>query len=86
MTVVDTGIGIPLEHQDKIFKRFFKVSPSYKGTHKGYGIGLYIVKKYVSLLGGKISLTSEVGKGTAVCFEISLGIGKAENLSSSEKL
>jgi DNA-binding response OmpR family regulator len=60
--VEDTGIGIAPEDQQKIFDRFFQV----KGDQylEGNGIGLTIVKEYVYLLGGKIDLQSEEGKGT----------------------
>lgn len=75
-SVKDTGIGIPKELQEKVFERFFKVSPSYKGIYSGNGIGLHIAQKYVDLLHGKIRLTSEVGVGTTFSFVLSLPIGQ----------
>lgn len=73
-SVVDTGIGIPDEAQSQVFDEFFKVSPSSKGLYKGYGKGLAIAKKYVELLGGKITLVSHLGKGTAFYFTLSLKV------------
>lgn len=75
-SVKDTGIGIAEENHDKVFEQFFKVTPSYKGTYTGYGLGLHIVKKFVDLMGGDIHLTSELGVGTTVSFAVSMKIGK----------
>ncbi|WP_173237483.1 ATP-binding protein [Legionella antarctica] len=69
-SVADTGIGITKELQGKVFDRFFRVSPSYKGIYNGYGLGLSIAQSYVHLLGGNITLTSEEGRGTTFFFDI----------------
>ena len=61
--VIDNGIGIPKEMQDKIFNRFFRVEHS--ATTSGYGLGLALVKTIVDYHGGSITVDSEVGKGTA---------------------
>ena len=58
----DEGIGIPLEDQKHMFDRFFRASNA--GNVQGTGLGLNIVKRYVDLLGGNISFTSEFGKGS----------------------
>lgn len=68
--VADTGIGIPKDKQDKVFDRFFRVTPSYKGLYTGHGLGLHIAQSYVSLLGGHITLTSEEGVGTTFHFDL----------------
>ncbi|KTC84422.1 MULTISPECIES: ATP-binding protein [Legionella] len=73
--VVDTGVGIADEARDKIFRRFYKGSPSYKGMYKGHGIGLHIVKKYVNRLGGKIQLKSQVNKGSVFAFDLTFKLG-----------
>lgn len=78
--VSDTGIGIPRELQEQIFERFFRASPSYKGIYNGYGLGLSIAQSYVSLLGGTITLTSEVGRGTTFYFDIVCTKGSSENV------
>jgi len=57
----DNGIGIPKEHQDKIFNMFFRAAAEIDGS----GIGLYIVKEIVHKLNGTINVESEPGRGTA---------------------
>ena len=69
-SVKDTGIGIPKDKQDKVFERFFRVTPSYKGLYKGHGLGLHIAQSYAQLLGGDIALTSEEGVGSTFHFDI----------------
>jgi PAS domain S-box-containing protein len=60
--VVDTGIGIPEEHQAKVFERFYRVDPSH--TIPGTGLGLSIVQEVVHAHGGTIQLKSVPGVGT----------------------
>jgi signal transduction histidine kinase/CheY-like chemotaxis protein len=62
--VADTGIGIPKDKHDAIFDHFSRLSPSYKGHYKGYGLGLYTVKQYVEAMKGMITVDSIAGKGT----------------------
>ena len=77
--ISDTGIGIPQDKMDKIFDRFYRVHPSYKAEYTGYGIGLFLVKKAVKRLGGKIKVTSEEGKGS--CFTVLFTFPLAEETS-----
>ncbi len=72
--VIDTGIGIPLEYQNHVFDRFFRASSSYEGVYSGYGVGLHIAQSYVTLLGGDLNFTSQVGVGTTFYFDLSLSI------------
>ena len=80
--VKDTGIGIPDSVQDKIFDRFFKVSPSYKGLYTGNGIGLHIAQKYVELLGGQIKLKSQEGVGTSFFFMLEMKLGDKTSIAA----
>ncbi|MFE9277402.1 sensor histidine kinase [Paenibacillus glucanolyticus] len=70
--ISDTGIGIPLEDQKRIFERFFKADRSHSRKYDGSGMGLAIVKQIVSLHQGDIVVESEVGQGTT--FIVSLPI------------
>ncbi|MDF1758869.1 MAG: ATP-binding protein [Legionellaceae bacterium] len=79
--VSDTGIGIEPELQDKVFDRFFRVSPSYKSIHTGHGVGLHIAQTYTHLLGGEIKLSSELNHGTTFTFDLSLKIGDVEQIT-----
>ena len=60
LQVADTGIGIPLEKQEKIFERFYQVENGCEGS----GIGLSLIQRLVELHHGRIVLQSEVGKGS----------------------
>jgi len=62
--VKDTGIGISKEHHNFIFEEFRQVSEGLGRTYEGSGLGLSITKKFVDLLGGKILLDSQIGKGS----------------------
>jgi diguanylate cyclase (GGDEF)-like protein len=64
MSVVDSGIGIKQEDQDKIFEEFKQADSSYTREFTGSGLGLTIAKKYVEMHGGRIMVESQVGKGS----------------------
>ncbi len=66
LTVKDTGIGIPAEHQERIFERFYRVDKSRSKSTGGTGLGLAIVKHIVMQHNAEISLESEAGKGTSI--------------------
>ena len=66
VTVQDTGIGIPPEHQSRVFERFYRVDKSHSRQSGGTGLGLSIVKLAVQYLGGRIELESQPGKGTTM--------------------
>jgi len=70
--VTDTGIGIPGNHLDHIFERFYQVSNLPSDTNPGAGIGLALSKEIVKLHNGEISVESTVGSGT--CFTVHLPI------------
>lgn len=62
VTVADTGIGIPAEARERVFERFYRVDKSHSSG--GTGLGLSIVKHGAAYLGAKVSLVSELGKGS----------------------
>ena len=66
LAVKDTGIGIPPEHQERIFERFYRVDKSHSKESGGTGLGLSIVKHAVQDLGGHLALSSTPGEGTEI--------------------
>jgi len=64
-TVHDSGIGIPNEILATVFDKFHQADSSSTRNHNGVGLGLYIAKKLTELLGGSITVQSELGKGSA---------------------
>ncbi|MBO5656564.1 MAG: PAS domain S-box protein [Agathobacter sp.] len=66
LTVKDTGIGIPPEHLDRVFERFYRVDKSHSKQSGGTGLGLSIVKHAVSYHGGTIRLDSSPAWGTCI--------------------
>ncbi len=68
--VADTGTGIPAEALPKVFDRFFRVDPSRCKSSGGTGLGLAIVQSIMTLHGGTVQITSELGRGTMVTLRI----------------
>lgn len=66
LVVRDTGIGIPKEHQERIFERFYRVDKSRSKSTGGTGLGLAIVKHIINKHNAKLELKSEVGEGTEI--------------------
>lgn len=66
LSVKDTGIGIPKEHQERVFERFYRVDKGRSKQNGGTGLGLAIVKHIVAQHNAKIELESEAGKGTEI--------------------
>jgi signal transduction histidine kinase/FixJ family two-component response regulator len=62
--VADTGVGIPEEHLERIFERFYQVDGSSKRRYPGTGLGLAIVKRIVEEHGGKVEVESRLGQGS----------------------
>ena len=64
LSVADTGSGIPAEHLPFIFDRLYRVQPGRDRRAGGSGLGLSIVRRLATLLGGRVSVSSEVGAGS----------------------
>lgn len=67
--IEDTGIGIPLEHQARVFERFYRVDKSHSRASGGTGLGLSIVKNGAKYHNARLELTSREGKGTRIMLE-----------------
>lgn len=83
--IKDTGVGIPKNRQQAVFNRFEQadVGTGYSRKFEGSGLGLAIAKAYVEMLGGKIGLTSEVGKGTTFYFTIPYNTKQVQGAQST---
>jgi signal transduction histidine kinase len=82
--VVDTGKGIPQEHLDRIFERFYRVDTARSRKEGGTGLGLSIVKQILQAHGEAIHAESTVGRGTRFWFELPLADGEAAEESAPE--
>jgi two-component system, sensor histidine kinase len=70
--VSDTGIGIPVDEQSRIFSPFTQVDATSTRRHSGTGLGLTIASDLVKAMGGQLSVKSEVGKGSRFSFTVTL--------------
>jgi len=85
-SVRDTGIGIPRDLQAKMFEAFTQGENVYTKTRQGAGLGLRIVKRLVTMMGGSVTMSSEVGGGTSINVTLPLKVSTlAEEALESEK-
>nr|POF04978.1 histidine kinase 2 [Quercus suber] len=82
VTVEDTGVGIPLEAQNRIFTPFMQADSSTSRTYGGTGIGLSISERLVHLMGGEIGFVSEPGTGSTFSFTGVFRKGETSSLDS----
>ena len=80
--VCDTGVGIPKEHKQEIFREFYQLSNPERDRSKGLGLGLAIVDRLAALLNHEIEVDSKLGEGS--CFAIKLPAGNLEAASLLE--
>lgn len=80
--VIDTGIGIPLDKQDKVFERFFQNEVPGSMVNQGSGIGLSITKEFIKLHNGEISVESEPGQGSYFTILLPVDLTAGEQLSA----
>ncbi len=80
--VLDTGIGIPPDKTETIFKSFTQVDGSTTRKYGGTGLGLDISRQFVEMMGGRIWVESEVGKGSTFHFMARFGLGREESKDS----
>ena len=75
ISIADTGIGIPNDALPRLFDRFYQVDPSRSGgERRGAGLGLAIVQEIVQAHNGRISVRSEVGRGTTFVIHLPLAV------------
>jgi signal transduction histidine kinase/DNA-binding response OmpR family regulator len=84
VAVTDTGIGIAPDRQAHLFQEFSQADSSTARQFGGTGLGLVICKRLARLMGGDITLTSELGRGTTVEFRVPLPIAAAADLPKAD--
>jgi signal transduction histidine kinase len=82
--IIDTGIGIATEDQERIFERFTQIDSSATREQGGTGLGLAIVKELVELHGGAIRVQSKMGKGSSFIFTVPASEQRADPMSTGK--
>ena len=82
VTVADDGIGIPLEAQERVFERFYRVDRARSRDTGGTGLGLAIVKHITELHGGTVGVESELGRGSTFCARLPAIASRPDNVRS----
>ncbi len=84
-SVEDTGKGIPDDRLEELFEPFTQLEGEYTRKAEGAGLGLGIVRRLVILMGGSMSVSSEVGRGTCIYLSLSFGEAQGQDLSASDR-
>ncbi len=83
VAVSDTGIGIPLESLASVFERSSRAHGSTSTTYGGAGMGLRISKRLIEIMGGRVAVESEAGKGSTFWFELTLPLAPRVNTAEA---
>lgn len=83
--IKDTGQGFSADQYEIIFEKFQRLTPSYQGKVEGSGIGLYIVKKYLEHMKGKITVQSEIDHGSVFTVFVPLLLASESDISEDER-
>jgi PAS domain S-box-containing protein len=83
LEVADSGIGIPADHLPYIYDEFYQVGVASNTSREGYGLGLSIVHRLVRLLGLKLDVQSEVGRGSTFALEMPAGAPEGNGVAAA---
>ncbi len=86
ISVMDSGLGITQEQFTLIFEKFHRVNPAYQGVYKGCGVGLFVVKQFVEVMQGQLSVESQLGKGSDFKIELPFLVANTDKRDSQFEL
>jgi signal transduction histidine kinase len=69
-SISDTGIGIPAVHLESIFNAFTQVDDAASRAYDGSGVGLTVTRQFARIMGGEVSVVSEVGRGSTFTLRV----------------
>jgi len=84
--IIDTGIGINAEQQERIFNSFIRAESSASSRYGGAGLNLVISKRIIEMMNGRLKIESKPGKGSAFSFTVELKKGNAKDIKSQNAL